>query len=261
VHNNAFSLLLSQLKLQRINMNILAIGAHPDDIELGCGGLILKAARNGHNVYMYTLTRGEAAGNPNQREQELIQSSKFIGAKALWIDKFYDTHLDANNSDLINHIEIFINKAHADLVITHSLNDTHHDHRAVAAATREAGRFVPNMMAYEIPLTKEFNPQMFYDISDVVDEKVSLIELFKSQRDKVYLHASAIKGLAAYRALQSRLNFSTMLPEPVHVEAFETMKMCIDNTFKLSHNKFTELSESRPIVSSPKGIVEFPYQV
>jgi LmbE family N-acetylglucosaminyl deacetylase len=241
-------------------MNILAIGAHPDDIELGCGGLILKAARNGHDVYMYTLTRGEAAGDPNQREQELVKSSQVIGAKALWIDKFSDTHLSVN-SDLINHIEIFINKAHADLVITHSLNDTHHDHRAVAAATREAGRFVPNMMAYEIPLTKEFNPQMFYDISDVVDEKVSLIELFRSQRDKVYLNASAIKGLAAYRALQSRLNFSSMLPEPVHVEAFETMKMCIDNAFKLSNNRHMQLSEYVPIRPSPKGIVEFSYKV
>jgi LmbE family N-acetylglucosaminyl deacetylase len=240
-------------------MNILTIGAHPDDIELGCGGMILKAARNSHNVYMYTLTRGEAAGDPLQREQELIQSSKFIGAKALWIDKFSDTHL-AVNSDLINHIEIFINKAHADLVITHSLNDTHHDHRAVAAATREAGRFVPNMMAYEIPLTKEFNPQMFYDISDVVDDKVSLIELFKSQRDKVYLNASAIKGLAAYRALQSRLNFSTQFPEAVHVEAFETMKMCIDNAFKLSHNRYMQL-EYVPGMSPPKGIVEFSSKV
>ena len=219
--------------------------------------MILKAARSGHNVYMYTLTRGEAAGDPLQRQQELVQSSEYIGAKALWIDNFPDTHLAAN-SDLINHIEVFINKARADLVITHSPNDTHHDHRAVAASTMEAGRFVPNMMAYEIPLTKQFYPQMFYDISDVVDEKVSLIELFRSQRDKVYLHANAIKGLAAYRALQSRLNFSSLLPEPVHVEAFETMKVCIDSTFKLSNSKYMQLEHVIPVKSSPRGIVEFP---
>jgi LmbE family N-acetylglucosaminyl deacetylase len=45
-------------------MNILAIGAHPDDIELGCGGLLLKAVRQGHSVWMYTLTRGAASGDP-----------------------------------------------------------------------------------------------------------------------------------------------------------------------------------------------------
>ncbi|HET7337378.1 MAG TPA: PIG-L family deacetylase, partial [Candidatus Nitrosotalea sp.] len=43
-------------------MNILAIGAHPDDIELGCGGLLIKSARQGHNVFMYSLTRGGAGG-------------------------------------------------------------------------------------------------------------------------------------------------------------------------------------------------------
>jgi LmbE family N-acetylglucosaminyl deacetylase len=49
-------------------MNILAIGAHPDDIELGCGGLLLKASRQDrHNIFMYTLTRGGASGDPEQR--------------------------------------------------------------------------------------------------------------------------------------------------------------------------------------------------
>jgi LmbE family N-acetylglucosaminyl deacetylase len=119
--------------------------------------MILKAARSGHNVYMYTLTRGEASGDPLQRQQELVKSSEYIGAKALWKDKFSDTHLAAN-SELINHIELFINKARADMVITHSLNDTHHDHSAVAASIMEGGRFVPTIMAYEIPLTKQFYP-------------------------------------------------------------------------------------------------------
>lgn len=80
-------------------MKIMAIGAHPDDIELGCGGLLLTAVRNGHNVYMYTLTRGSASGDPKERTKELIQSSKIIGADGLWIDNFEDTHL-SNSHDL-----------------------------------------------------------------------------------------------------------------------------------------------------------------
>jgi len=64
-------------------MNILAIGAHPDDIELGCGGLLLKAARQGHTVFMYSVTRGAVSGDPEQRTQELKRSAKFIGAKNL----------------------------------------------------------------------------------------------------------------------------------------------------------------------------------
>lgn len=240
-------------------MNILAIGAHPNDIELGRGGLALKAARNGHNVYMYTLTRGEASGNSLCRTKELIESSKFIGSKALWIDNFPDTHLTVN-SDLIDHIEIFISKAQADLVLTHSLNDTHHDHRAGASSSIEEGRFAPNIISYEIPLTKDFKPQTFYDVSDVKDEKVSIIKLIKSQRDKVYLKAAAIKGLAAYRALQSRLNSSTRNEELIHVEAFELIKMWIDCGFKLAITRPLSMLNSLPR-SSPKEILEIPESI
>jgi LmbE family N-acetylglucosaminyl deacetylase len=209
-------------------VNILAIGAHPDDIELGCGGLLIKAARQGHGVFMYTLTRGAASGDPEQRTKELMQSAKFIGGKALWIDNFEDTKLNASSTDLINHIEFFINKADPDLIITHSLGDVHHDHRAVASSTIEAGRFIPNIMSYEIPLTKDFKPQVYYDISDVVDEKVELIKIFWSQQSKLYLKANAIKGLAEYRALQSRLNTSIN-----YVESFEVLKLCFGKEFKL----------------------------
>ena len=110
-------------------MNILAIGAHPDDIELGCGGLLIKSARQGHNVYMYVITRGEASGDPRLRCMELIQSARFIGAKMLWIDNFEDATLTVN-SKLINHLEYFIQKVHPDLILTHPLEDYHHDHRA-----------------------------------------------------------------------------------------------------------------------------------
>ena len=209
-------------------MNILAIGAHPDDIELGCGGLLLKASRQDrHNIFMYTLTRGGASGDPEERTKEIIESAKFIGAKRLWIDNFEDTKLSLS-SDLINHIEFFIKKADPDIVLTHSLGDTHHDHRAIAASTMEAGRFVPNILAYEIPVTREFKPQVYYDISDVIDGKIELINIFLSQRSKSFLQSNAIRGLAQYRALQSRFDNSVSC-----VEAFEVQKLFFGKDFKL----------------------------
>lgn len=208
-------------------MRILAIGAHPDDIELGCGGLLMKSARQGHDIYMYTVTRGEASGDPEERSSELKHSAKLIGVNTLWIDKFGDTQLCVG-SDLINRIELFVKRSQPDIIFTHSLRDTHHDHRAIAASTVEAGRFVPNILSYEIPLTKDFQPQIYYDISDVLNEKLRLIELFWSQQSKLYLKSHAIKGLAEYRALQSRLNTSIN-----YVEAFEIIKLGIDKDFKL----------------------------
>jgi len=208
-------------------MNVLAIGAHPDDIELGCGGLIIKAARQGHNIFMYCLTKGAASGNPKQRTDELRRSAKFIGAKKLWIDDFEDTKLSAN-SDLINHIEHVINSVNPDLILTHSKNDTHHDHRAIGIATVEAGRLNSNIFSYEIPLTVNFYPQVYYDITDVVDEKIELIDIFWSQHSKLYLKANAIKGLAEYRALQTRFNTTIK-----YVEAYEVLKLCLDKEFRL----------------------------
>jgi LmbE family N-acetylglucosaminyl deacetylase len=52
--------------LRYTRLKILAIDAHPDDIELGCGGLLIKSARQGHDIYMYSLTHGEAPGDQNK---------------------------------------------------------------------------------------------------------------------------------------------------------------------------------------------------
>ena len=61
-------------------------------IELGCGGLLIKCAAQGHCVNMYALTKGSASGGPIQRSKELQESAKFIGASSLWIDNFEDTN-------------------------------------------------------------------------------------------------------------------------------------------------------------------------
>ena len=230
-------------------MNILAIGAHPDDIELGCGGLLIKAARQGHNVYMYTLTRGGAGGDPNERANELRRSAEFIGAKRLWIDNFEDSKLSVTDV-LINHIEYFITKSNPDIILTHSHGDIHHDHRAIATATVEAARFNSNILSYEIPLSRNFDPKVFYDISDVVYEKVELIEIFWTQKNRLYLKANAIKGLAEYRALQSRLN-----TEVKHVEAFEVLKLCFDKDFRLLTVPYAR-AENPNVVTNINEILE-----
>jgi LmbE family N-acetylglucosaminyl deacetylase len=231
-------------------VNILAIGAHPDDIELGCGGLLIKAARQGHEISMYTLTRGGAGGDPNERANELKRSAEFIGAKHLWIDNFEDSKLSVTN-ELINHIEYFITKANPDIILTHSQGDIHHDHRAIAAATVESARFNSNILSYEIPLSRNFDPKVFYDISDVVYEKVELIEIFWSQQSKLYLKSNAIKGLAEYRALQSRLN-----TEVRYVEAFEVLKLCFDKDFKLLTVPYVRVKNSNA-VEDINEILEF----
>jgi LmbE family N-acetylglucosaminyl deacetylase len=213
--------------LNVVHVDILAIGAHPDDVELGCGGLLLKAVRNGHRVFICTLTRGSASGDPRERTEELMKSAKFIGAKDVQIGDFQDTKLTVS-SELINYIEAYVDKVNPDLILTHFHGDIHHDHRAVSTATLESARFNSNILAYEIPLTRNFEPKVYFDISEVIDEKVELIRIYWSQRSKLYTKANAIKGLAEFRALQSRLNTSID-----YVESFDVLKLCLDTEFKL----------------------------
>ncbi len=209
------------------SVEILAIGAHPDDVELSCGGLLLSAARSGNDVYIYTITRGGAGGDPGQRVKEAQKSAQFMGAKALRLDALPDSRL-GEGYDLISRTESRIDNVHPGIILTHHAGDVHHDHRTIARATVEAGRYDSNILAHEIPLTRGFDPKMLYDISDVIDDKVQLVKLFASQSEKFHLRANAIKGLAEYRALQSRFKGSIN-----YVEEFDASKLCLGNEFKL----------------------------
>jgi len=208
-------------------MNILAIGAHPDDIEIGCSGTLLRAAREGHELYFYVVTHGEVGGSPEQRMKELFIAATHMHVKKLWLDNFPDARL-TTNAELIYHIEWIISKCNPNIIFTHSKSDVHHDHRAVAVSTIEAARRIPNILAYENPVTRRFNPQVYVDITDVIDDKLSLIRTFSSQNHRDYTAKEAIKGLAEYRALQSRNNqFVT------HAEAFEVVKLSFSQDLAL----------------------------
>ncbi len=239
-------------------LSILAIGSHPDDIELGCGGTLIKAALAGHDIYTYVLTRGSKSGNPTERTTELFESAKFMRAKTLWVDNFEDAELSVE-SKLINHIEYFINKADPDIILTHAPNDYHHDHRAVAECTLEAARNSQNVLAYEIPVTKEFSPQLYYDISSVIQDKIRLVGLFLSQKGKTFTLERAVKGLAEYRALQSRLNANV-----THAEAFQVLKMVTNVDFGLMKFARKEVPSvvSDVVFKSLKEIIDYsPYSV
>lgn len=166
-----------------------------------------------------------------------MKSAKFIGARDVHVGDFEDTKLTVS-SELINYIEDYIDKVNPDLILTHFHGDIHHDHRAVSTATLESARFNSNILAYEIPLTRNFEPKVYYDISEVMEEKVELIRIYWSQRSKLYTKANAIKGLAEFRALQSRLNTSID-----YVESFDVLKLCLDKEFKLQKVPYEKSSE------------------
>ena len=122
-------------------MNVLAIGAHFDDVELGCGGVLAKHASAGDNVYVYVATVSGFSDHNNQavRSNDLAlreaQSAMgVLGVKELICGQFKTLAVEFVDSLNVEIIRIVIEKK-IDIVYTHWIGDVHHDHQAVAKAS------------------------------------------------------------------------------------------------------------------------------
>lgn len=163
---------------------VLAIGAHPDDVEIGCGGALAKHYADYDVVHILTLSRGAAGGDVNIRLTEAHNAAAMIGAE-LTIENLSDTSI-SDGAQTISIIEAAINQLQATHVYTHAIEDTHQDHRAVHTATLVAARGVPTVYCYQSPSsTVEFKPQRFVDITHYVNKKMDLIGAYKSQIDRM----------------------------------------------------------------------------
>jgi N-acetylglucosamine malate deacetylase 1 len=197
---------------------VLALGAHPDDIELGCAGLILKLKASGARVYALTLTRGEkGTDRPGQRELEAKKAAGFLGLDGHWILDFPDTGLQEKISLLKEVIESKIKELGATMVLTHTEVDVHGDHRAVFAATREAARSVRTVLCYEdVSTTDQFTPNFYVDITHYIDGHLRACAFHRTQDQRTYMDPQVIQGRAAHRGLQIGVHFAM---------AFRTLNM------------------------------------
>ena len=128
-------------------MKILAFGAHPDDIELGCAGTLLQYAKQGHDVYLYVLTTGQEAGDPDVRKKEQVQAASLIGAKELMWGGLDDTRIVADKKT-ISQIDDVVQKILPDEVFVNYPKDSHQDHRALAQCVISATRYIKRVLYY-----------------------------------------------------------------------------------------------------------------
>ncbi|NCN99076.1 PIG-L family deacetylase [Candidatus Pacearchaeota archaeon CG_4_10_14_0_2_um_filter_35_33] len=191
-------------------MNILIVGAHPDDYELGMAGTIKKHIVEGHNIISIIMSNGEAIGNTNERVKEAKKSAKFLGIKTIYFLKFKDTKI-SSGIESIKKIEQIIKKHKIDRIYTHSLRDTHQDHRNTCLAVLSAGRNMKQILFFESPSSDlDFRPTFFIDISNYLKEKVNSLNIYKSlsKLKKRYLEIMAIKDSASFRGYQSNLKYA-----------------------------------------------------
>src|ERR1043165_1779828 len=216
-------------------MNILAIGSHPDDIELGCAGLFLSALHTTSKpkISFLVLTAGDL--HPELHDVRIAEQEaaiKMLSSEiSLYQGTMTDAKLDQDYKGLVNVIENAIKETEADAIFTHSRNDTHHDHRAVYEASVEAGRLVKSIFSYEESISMNFNPQWYHDISKYVEKKIEVLSKHESQKEKISLRPIAIRALAKYRANQYQLLSRFNEFEIVYAEAFEVIKLGSNFTF------------------------------
>lgn len=180
--------------------NILAIGAHPDDVEIGCGATLKKHKENGDNVTILTLTGGAFGGEVTVRKKESYNAAAALQAQLVMCDH-QDTEL-TSGPETICSIETIIKNIRPDIIYTHSVNDTHQDHRATYYATLVAARTVKRIFSYLAPSgTIDFHPRYFEHIEDFIDDKMEAINCFTSQTigsARPYLTRSIIESTAEY---------------------------------------------------------------
>lgn len=191
-------------------MKILAIGAHPDDVEIGCGGALLYFQKyHQATITLLLMTAGEAGfAQAVNRTQEQEDACQVMGIEKCFWGNCVDTALHLQ--DAINIIENVVGEVDPDFVFTHYGEDTHQDHRVLADATVSACRGRTNLLHYESISSQNFSPLMFVDIEEFVELKCKAIASHISQEEQLGL-ADYVRTLAQYRAYRTTLK---------HVEGF-----------------------------------------
>jgi len=189
-------------------MRILAIGAHPDDIEFGCGGTLIKYARQGHDVFLLVMTEGGGSGEGSIRRQEQEEAANILQAAKLFWGEYPDTAIPLDR-DSIQRVERIIHEVQPDFIFVHFQDDTHQDHRHLSVSTITATRYTRNVLFFEGPTTQNFSPSVFVDVDTVLERKVTALEAHASQVTKTNIEGLTIVDIARssahFRGIQGRV--------------------------------------------------------
>lgn len=219
-------------------LKIIAVGAHLDDIEIACGGTLLKALDAGHLVKMVVLSNsaymnydGDVVRTEEQAIREGKEAALLLGVHDLEIHDFpcKDIPYDSCAVELLN---ARFDEFSPDLILTHWTFDTHKSHQNTALSAIAAGRYHTSILMYE-PFPPggrsyvAFRPQYYVDITAHIDRKLDALRAHKSQ----YIHygeenwLNAVKARALFRGfdlINRKCNGSKF------AETYEVLRLDID---------------------------------
>jgi LmbE family N-acetylglucosaminyl deacetylase len=175
------------------NGRVLAFGAHPDDLEVGAGGLLARLVREGAAVTMAVVS---VPNHLEQRRAEALAGADVIGAKVRVLFDDKPTRVEEiPMHELVRRMDMVVGDMQPDLVITHSMHDLHWDHGLVHRATVSALRRTPcDLLAFlsspEMNAQSRAIGQCFADITHTLDIKIKAIKAHTSQVAKLDLESS-----------------------------------------------------------------------
>lgn len=182
-------------------MNILAIGAHPDDIEMQCAGTLARYAEAGHKVFMAVATNGNV-GSPTLsrveiaevRHREQLASCALIGAELIWMD--YDDEWLMNDRKTRSRFIDAIRQADPEVMFIHGPTDYHPDHR-ISGQVAEDARIpasvrlvetmlphiskIPHVFYMDNPAGVDFTPEVYVDVTSTFETKRKMLLCHQSQ--------------------------------------------------------------------------------
>lgn len=215
-------------------MNVLAFGSHPDDLEIFCAGTLLKYKQAGHQIFIALTTSGNIGSNQHNsreeiaaiREAEQLEAAALYGAAVRFL-RFDDEGLQ-DTPETRRAVLNAMRWANPDVILTNCPWDGSTDHAMTAKIVSEVilslpGKLVP---ADEPPISKapsvffwdtaagiRFSPEVYVDISEVMDQKIEAISKHKSQyawMDTFQIHGFVEHAqiVSAFRGLQAGVRYA-----------------------------------------------------
>ena len=208
--------------------NVLAVGAHADDVEIGCGGTVALHVKNGDTVILLVMAESSYAyydGRVLRTSKEVVteeaNAAKVLGTKEI-INLGFKSKCVPYSAESVEAVNEIIDKYEIDIIYTHWYHDTHQDHRRTTQAVLSAGRYVKNILMYEpeYPAGRSysgFHSQYYVDITTTFEIKMEALKQHKSQIKKYgdgFL--KAVEARAIHRGYEIRSEYA---------ECFEVLRL------------------------------------
>jgi len=215
-------------------MNILAIGAHPDDLEISCGGTLIRYVNEGHKVTMCTVSGGDmghAIIMPEElvdiRRKESEEAARIIGADFCSLDSS-DGFIESSDKGSRQKLIEIIRQTRPDVIITHNPDDYMRDHIQAGSLAYDASfisslphiltetghtTFIPPVFFMDTLAGIGFIPTEYVDISEVIDQKLKALACHESQIKWLKDHDGIdfldfVKTCNKYRGLQASVPYA-----------------------------------------------------